>query len=135
MPSETGTDVHAQIARLIAERDLLLAAMPLEIYATIQDRMAAIAETPDSEMVKLVQEVPLTDEMSPAVRNAMWRFNAALTIRKLREALRKIDEWELPETGETWPDSNNPMSYEASHGSEGAKRYIRNIAHEALKEK
>jgi hypothetical protein len=131
MPSETGTDVHAQVARLLAERNLLLQAIAGEDYEKIQAKLVKISETPDSALV----EVPLTDEMSPAVRNAMWRFNAALTIRKLREALRKIDAWELPETGETWPDSNNPMSYEASHGSEGAKRYIRNIAHEALKEK
>jgi hypothetical protein len=130
MPSETGTDVHAQVARLLAERNLLLQAIAGEDYEKIQAKLVKISETPDSALV----EVPLTDEMSPAVRNAMWRFNAALTIRQLREALRKIDEWELPETDQVWENSG-PLSYEAAYGSEGAKRYIRNIAYEALKEK
>lgn len=52
---------------------------------------------------------------------------------RLRKALTQIAKWELPSTGEFWDrDSEEPVSYEAKHGSNGARNYIRNIAQEAL---
>ena len=55
----------------------------------------------------------------------------AKRIRKLENALMDIMDWKLPVTGEFWP-SGNPVSYEAYHGSQGAKDYIREIARRAL---
>jgi hypothetical protein len=66
-----------------------------------------------------------------AFAEALWRRNLT-TI--LRDALTTIAKWELPETGLFFEDDKTrPMSYEASHGSEGAKRYMRAIAEEALR--
>jgi hypothetical protein len=50
---------------------------------------------------------------------------------KLRELIGIIADWELPETGETWP-SGNPVSYEANVGSLGVRDYMRSIATKAL---
>ncbi len=51
--------------------------------------------------------------------------------RTLREALEKIERWEMPVTGEFYP-SGNPVSYEAQQGSIGAREYIRALARAAL---
>ncbi|MBB5769132.1 hypothetical protein [Xanthomonas euroxanthea] len=50
---------------------------------------------------------------------------------ELRKALEQIERWELPETGETWP-SGGAVSYEAAHGSNGVRDYIRSVARQAL---
>lgn len=51
----------------------------------------------------------------------------------LREALEKIANWELPDTGEFWDgDTSRPITYEAKYGSSGVQQYIRTIAREAL---
>ncbi len=48
---------------------------------------------------------------------------------EMLEALQKIANWELPETGQFWEDDKSrPVSYTAEHGTEGAKRFIQNIA-------
>lgn len=88
-----GTTESPQIARLMAERDLLLFAIAPKDYAKIEVALSAISKTTDDGPL----EIPLTDSMSSAVRNALWRFNAALTIRRLREAQKaaidsRIDE-------------------------------------------
>jgi hypothetical protein len=51
--------------------------------------------------------------------------------KQAEEALRKIADWELPSTGETWP-SGGPVSYEANFGSNGVRDYIRSVARAAL---
>lgn len=53
---------------------------------------------------------------------------------KLREALRKIAEWELPPTGDTWP-GGSPVSYGAKYGSNGERDYMRELARAALAER
>jgi|GEM_PF-3784566 len=51
----------------------------------------------------------------------------------LVEALRKVAEWKLPETGRFWDDDKTrPLSYEAAYGSNGAREFIRGIARAAL---
>lgn len=50
---------------------------------------------------------------------------------ELRRALEQIERWELPETGESWP-SGGAVSYEAAHGSNGVRDYIRSVARQAL---
>lgn len=54
---------------------------------------------------------------------------------KLIAALRKIEKWfgEFPETGKTWPESGNPMSYGACYGSNGERDFMRSVARDALK--
>jgi hypothetical protein len=49
-------------------------------------------------------------------------------------ALRVVQNWQLPATGEYWDRGDNmePMSYEACYGSNGARDFMRNIAYEAL---
>lgn len=42
-------ELQAQYNRVSAERDLLLSAIRPEEYATIQERMVAISETPDEK--------------------------------------------------------------------------------------
>jgi len=50
----------------------------------------------------------------------------------LREALRKIADWELPPSGKRWPDTAAPMSYGAAYGSNGERDYMREVARAAL---
>lgn len=50
---------------------------------------------------------------------------------RLREAVGRIDRWEMPETGERWPDGS-PVSYAAKWGSHGERAFIRSIARAAL---
>lgn len=55
------------------------------------------------------------------------------TIEELREALAKVVEWKMPETGEFWDDEKTrPMSYGAAYGSNGERDYIRSLASQAL---
>jgi hypothetical protein len=56
------------------------------------------------------------------------RYNAAPT---LAMALDVIARWELPETGQKWPDGS-PMSYEAVNGTNGARDYVKEAARTAL---
>jgi len=53
---------------------------------------------------------------------------------KLREALQKIADWQLPATGKFWDDDEKtrPISYEAAYGSHGSQEYMRRLAVEAL---
>lgn len=52
-------------------------------------------------------------------------------IERLREALQKIVEWKLPESGQYWPDGK-PMSYGSAFGSNGERDYMRALAERAL---
>lgn len=55
-------------------------------------------------------------------------------VKELREALGVIWRWELPETGTFWDDERTrPRSYESEYGSNGARTYMRAVAHNALK--
>jgi hypothetical protein len=52
---------------------------------------------------------------------------------RLREALTKIANWELPPTGKFWDrEKTQPTSYETEYGSNGARDYVKNIAKDAL---
>lgn len=50
---------------------------------------------------------------------------------QLVAALKSIALWELPQTGKEWP-TGGKVSYEAEHGSHGARAYIRQVAFDAL---
>lgn len=55
----------------------------------------------------------------------------------LEAALKRIEAWQMPETGKFWtnPDgsaSDRPMSYAAAYGSNGERDHIRSIARAAL---
>ena len=55
---------------------------------------------------------------------------------RLRVALQKIANWELPPSGKYWDLlETDPMSYEAAYGSNGVRDYIKSIAANALKPK
>lgn len=52
---------------------------------------------------------------------------------RLRKALTKIANWELPETGKFWDEKEKrPMSYEAAYGSNGVRDYMKALAKNAL---
>lgn len=52
----------------------------------------------------------------------------------IENALTKIANWELPESGKFWDiEKKEPMSYEAAFGSNGARDYIRSLAINTLK--
>lgn len=56
---------------------------------------------------------------------------------RLREALGRVERWDLPATGQFWDNddgtrSDRPMGYEACWGSNGAREYIRSTARKAL---
>lgn len=54
-------------------------------------------------------------------------------ILDLKDALTKIANWELPETGKFWDkEETRPMSYEAAYGSNGVRDYIRSVARKVL---
>lgn len=54
-------------------------------------------------------------------------------IEKLKAALTRIANWDLPATGKFWDrEKTQPTSYETEYGSNGARDYIKNIAKEAL---
>jgi hypothetical protein len=78
---------------------------------------------------EIIKAIPLSEAPSQGYDSAK------LEIDRLRNALSKIANWELPETGRFWEDDKGrPVSYEAEYGSGGVKRYIQNLASEALKE-
>lgn len=53
--------------------------------------------------------------------------------RMLLNALNTIAIWQLPETGKFWDEEKKePMSYETAWGSNGARDYMKNVAHEAI---
>ncbi len=53
--------------------------------------------------------------------------------RKMRTALTKIVNWELPETGQfVDPEKTCPASYGFLYGSNGEREYMRKIASDAL---
>lgn len=53
--------------------------------------------------------------------------------RKMKVALKKIANWELPTTGEFVDEERTiPASYGFLYGSNGERDYMRNIAKEAL---
>ena len=55
-------------------------------------------------------------------------------VAHLKETLLKIANWELPVTGKFWDDNKSqPVSYEAAHGSNGARDYIKALAAKAIK--
>lgn len=55
-------------------------------------------------------------------------------IERLKAALKKIANWELPKTGMYWDKKEQqPMSYEAAHGSNGVRDYFKDLARNALK--
>lgn len=52
---------------------------------------------------------------------------------RLREALRIVQQWQLPPTGKFWDkEETQPMSYGACYGSNGERDYMKAIANEAL---
>jgi len=76
-----------------------------------------------------------TSEYVPA--EAAWNTRSDAHLLRsheaLREALRRIEQWEMPETGRVW-DDGTPMSYSAAFGSNGERDVIRGIARAALTE-
>lgn len=51
----------------------------------------------------------------------------------VREALEKIVNWEMPETGQFWDNAEKePMSYRACYGSHGERDHIISVARAAL---
>lgn len=53
---------------------------------------------------------------------------------ELIAALKKIADWELPDSGRTWEDGS-PMSYSAAFGTNGERDYIKSVARSAIYEK
>jgi len=54
-------------------------------------------------------------------------------IEEMQTALMTVAGWVLPPTGQTWgPKDPTPVSYEAVHGTNGAKNFIRRVAQDAL---
>ncbi len=54
---------------------------------------------------------------------------------KMFEALAQIANWELPETNRFWDDAKEePMSFNALHGSNGVRDYFKSLAHDAIKD-
>jgi len=56
---------------------------------------------------------------------------------RLKEVLKKIANWELPNSGQYWDqrkprNESNEMSYEAAFGSNGVRDYIKWTAEKAL---
>jgi len=75
----------------------------------------------------------ISEEQSKA--NAAFICKAVNNHAKLLEALHKIANWELPESGSFWDnDKKDPMSYEAAFGSNGVRDYIKSVAKAAIKE-
>ncbi len=60
---------------------------------------------------------------------------AEASLARARKALEEIANWELPATGDFWDrNKTEPVSYEATYGSNGVRDYIREIARAALQE-
>ena len=55
-------------------------------------------------------------------------------MERLRAALARIERWhgEFPETGKTWEETGDPVSYSAAYGSNGERDYMRQVARDAL---
>ena len=54
-------------------------------------------------------------------------------MRRLEEALRKIEAWQMPATGLQHPNGE-PKSYAYCYGSRGEQDYVRELARKALEE-
>jgi hypothetical protein len=122
--------------------------------ATIADLQARLeaAEAGLEAWRKKAIEVPGNIAAICAERNTLrkeldrlnnWQENYASECQRREDDLRtqlaaaqavlaRIADWELPSTGEFWEnDPARPVSYEANHGSNGAREYIRNMARAA----
>ena len=101
--------------------------------------------TNPDELERAVERLELAAE-EPS-RNASFTLTADLRLilaanRKMREALEKIERWfgEFPETGRFWlsedgTESDRPMSYGATWGSNGERDFMRAVARSALSTK
>lgn len=76
------------------------------------------------------------EELEKQLVNKRTNLEAALLrIDKLQNALLAVVEWDLPETGMWNGEGTRRVSYEHAYGSNGAKRFIRDLASEALNDK
>lgn len=89
------------------------------------------------------ENVRLTDEISRAIKRSEKKGQLLLDehtalkakARKLADALKIIQNWQLPATGKFWDkEETQPMSYGACYGSNGERDFMRNVANEALAE-
>jgi hypothetical protein len=106
-----------------------------------------MTESARDEALRLAREVGIGSPV-PGSQNA-WVLIPdelvrliALARQPLRDALEKIEAWQLPEaTAFDWTEVNAgrateartySCSYETAHGSNGARLYIQEIARDAL---
>lgn len=69
---------------------------------------------------------------APAAAEAQ-AVNTSESYERMRRALTIIANWTLPETGEYWDkERTRPVSYEAEHGSNGVRDYMKNLAAQTL---
>jgi len=138
-PGDALTDGYRQKAdemqaKLLAKADAILALTPVEGVG-MQERCALLADAKFRELTSQYQK--------PANAAALVAFELAKEIRALstpvavqgdvREALEKIDNWEMPETGQFWDkECTQPMSYAACYGSNGERDHIISVARAAL---
>ena len=90
-----------------------------------RDYARANVAAKDAEIEALRAEV---ERLAQAERD---REAAEAECARLLTALGTVADWNLPETGETWP-SGYPISFEAQYGSNGVRDYMRAVARKAI---
>lgn len=112
----------------------------IHLYCTTEFDCEADEETPLHTVANILNESKAdlwVDFMrdDPDAMDLLQRSVNAEAYRvenqRLRAALEKIANWELPETGET-SYNGHPLSYEACYGSNGARDYMRQLARTTL---
>lgn len=77
----------------------------------------------DKKEYHRLEDVPVEEKLQAAEAKA----------DRYEKALRFIQAWQFPPTGQFWDDDKlKPMSYAACYGSNGEQDFMRNVATEAL---
>lgn len=103
----------------IAYDSFLINAGDNQIVASLESNKSRSAEKRRANRNRIVECV-----------NAMANLNPD-AIQGAVKALKRIAAWEMPGSGQAWPNGQD-MSYEAAYGSNGCRDFVKQLAAEAL---
>lgn len=105
-----------------------------------------LAQLAVKQMFSKIDELARDVEELKALRNGLVNYlseqdsqfdvlkDDILNIERYKNALKRVEEWVMPETGKFYDDNGKkiPLSYSYCYGSNGERDYIKNIARNAL---
>ena len=123
----------AAIAARISASPAVVDQPPVAVVDEDEDGLFADFETEIGVVVKRGDKLYAAPQPQQIAEPAdkQGEVSSADVVRGLRQALRRIAAWELPQAQDR---EGNPSSYTAEYGSNGAREYFRAVAADALKE-